>query len=208
MILPLKIPWYQKWQAEPLEAVYQSETKLWFIPDEANEELLNYERWFPVKNADLILPGPPILFSAPLTCQHCHYQTIVFGLGTDGAYTRSHSPDEWIYDFEWGHIGDIREVDKRLARQLKKHCPNYYPDREKYSRLSYWTNHCDHCGKQISEYFLNSYDNSTAFCPPDREAARNVDVIELEPECFTFYRATRSNYWGMYYLYVWANERN
>jgi hypothetical protein len=209
MPLSLNIPFFQRNEARQKGVQWDALNKTWYVPDEFNEALLRFEKWFAVEKPDLIIPGGPILISAPTNCPHCNRRTVVFGLGTAGAYTNQSLPSskEWVYDFEWGHIFGIREMDKGIQRVLKSECPNFYKDKSYLYGGKFWINHCDHCGRQISDDLLYRYNGSALFCPPDRAATIDIFTKDLEMDYFTCYRGTRNFYWDMYNLYNWVFDR-
>lgn len=204
MPLALNVPWYQNRQIRETDAQWDALNKTWYVPDDFCEEYHRYEKWFPLKRPDLIIPGGPILISSPADCPHCDKKTTVFGLGTDGGYTKPIWPpsEDWVYDFQWGFISSIKDMDNRIQTLLKKECPNFYKDNDMYGGR-YWINHCDRCGHQISDELLYTFDETGLFCPPDSASAKNISIKNIEMDFFTCYKASRNGYWDMHYLYMW-----
>jgi hypothetical protein len=209
MPLSLNVPFYQRHEARREGAQWDAQNRAWYVADEDQEEFWRFEKWFPIRNPDLIIPGGPILIWSTLPCPRCKQNTTVFSLGTDGAYTKPSWPSskEWIYDFEWGYILSIQEMDKQIQALLKRECPHFYKDKVDLHGGNYWINHCGHCGSQISDDLLYRFDHTGLFCPAVWGDTENIFIKNLELEYFTCYKADCDFYWDMYYLYMWVSDR-
>jgi hypothetical protein len=158
----------------------------------------------PLPNANIRAAGYCIAHTRA-ACPHCGCATLLSALVLEAGHeTREDDSDDWQPVGANAFIFNVAAVSAAVYTRLRKDAPNLRFVFHEPSGISYWANHCRHCGLSIGDDEVHGEPGIHGFVLCSEAHAAGVDLIEvcepfeasaggyaLEPEFFAFVRRVR-----------------
>ena len=134
-----------------------------------------------------------------IRCAKCEVVTTVFGLALPAGY-ESLQVDDDIPDDEsgpWEALGiaavlsNVEYLPETVAQRIRSVTQNFRLDLHSEGGVSFWMNHCEHCGAQMEEEELHG-DPGSPFAPVSDEGLEDIRSHEVR-EPFTAWAGVESH---------------
>ncbi len=182
MSLLLNVPEADKVQALAAGAVYNTDAKVWILPDASYGRLKEVEKWMLPENAYLILPETLLIARGKAVCPHCGHTNHVIAIGAERFYEKDiNERDEpvWLEQDFFILFHQITTISDNLSNLLEDSFPQFRPVQLDTDPQIYWYNHCEQCQRPISDERLMDEPCST-FHPTNREEAALITLKQAQ----------------------------
>jgi len=171
--IELKVPFADKDEAKRLGARWDSERKVWYVPDgvEANA----FSRWMQSEPDITVRSSSYFIAQTTKLCWRCSKSTSVFGFMLPVGHEsleyddEDEEPDTWYRHEEPTIVHYVNDLLPAVAARIKALTRHYRIDFSKTTKSSYWMNHCEHCGMKQGDFDM--------YCEP-RGAFYPMDEVD------------------------------
>jgi len=151
----LRVPINDKDDAKRLGARWDSQHKLWYVPERV--DVAHFKKWLPEPLQPNIRAPCYYLATSTRRCWRCQGLTHVFGIALPAEHEALIVEDDPVDDC-WqvggaptglSYIGNLPEP---VAAQLRRLAPRYRIDYSHTTQSFYWMNHCEHCEAKLGDF--------------------------------------------------------
>lgn len=172
--IDLVVPFAEKDKAKQLGARWDSERKLWYVPDGVSVSA--FEQWLSSKSSFHVRSNSYFIAQTTKLCWKCSKHTTVFGFilpaGHEmlGPNDEDDGQDMWHQYNEPAITSYITDLLPTVMVRIKLFSQHYRIDFSKTIQSSYWMNHCEHCGMKQGDFEMYC-EPQGAFFPVDEHTA-------------------------------------
>lgn len=196
--LDLQVAFTDKEQVKQLGARWDSEKKIWFIPDGVDTTL--FQKWLP-KKLDINIRSPSyFIIQSFSTCWVCGrvisvfafllpagHETIEFDedeIDTEQAALNDSKSSMWVTSLEPTIIHYVSYIPSVVAARMQKLTLHYRINFSKTTQSWYWMNHCEYCGMKQGDFEMFS-EPEGAFFPIYESDASKMTLHEIAEPIWT-----------------------
>lgn len=173
----LCVPYHQKDEAKKLGAKWDSEQKIWFVPD--GIDLSPFAKWLPSNDANPNIRSQSFYIAeSKRECWKCHQITRVFGFilpsGFEALWVGDKPEDDvWdVYD-EPTVLSYVTWLSEKPVNAMQSISKRYRVSFSKTTGSSYLANRCEHCDALQGDFeTIEEFDSSLS--PASPESAKKI----------------------------------
>ena len=170
----LEVPFAEKDKARNLGGRWLPQVKRWFVP--TGMDLEPFRAWLNPRTSDILhIPSDIYIAEGAKKCRKCHVANSVYAIGVKPADLTSIDDGEMPFIL----LDSVEQMPPALSQHLLKACPHYKRDYSKTANLTYYMNHCAHCGSSFGDFYLHNEPGGT-FCPTEKEEAAKIRLFSTE----------------------------
>lgn len=180
--IDLTVPFSEKDEAKKLGARWDSELKVWYVPD--GVDVNGFGRWLPSEPDICIRSTSYFIAQTTKPCWKCGECTSVYGFILPVGH-ESLEPDEdgdgpslWCRYDEMTIVLYVTDLLPSVVSRIKGLSKHYRVDFSNTTQSSYWMNHCEHCGMKQGDFEIYC-EPQGAFFPMDERAASRIILREF-----------------------------
>jgi uncharacterized protein DUF5710 len=153
--IDLRVPITEKDAAQRLGARWDSQNRIWYVPEGVDTEPLR--KWAPVPESPNIRAECWFLARSARQCWRCHASSSVFGIVLPEEcevliVEEDPEDDYWEEGAGLTTLSYVRYVAPSVANRLQDMAPLYRIDYSQTIHSFYWMNHCEHCGTKLGDH--------------------------------------------------------
>lgn len=181
----LQVPFEDKDKAKSLGAKWDAQRKKWYIPDGIEKQ--PFEKWLPKYETEFNLRAlsPFYLLKSKEPCWKCEHVSEVISFAAEGVEEENKLHAEFVTFFY------VALLPERLKVFVTEKYASYFLDYSNTTESYYYINHCQKCSASLGDFFMHN-EPGGAFFPLIKEAARDIELIELKDSGYVRLNASTS----------------
>jgi len=179
--IDLKVPFAEKDDAKRLGARWDTDRKVWYVPDGVNSVV--FGRWIQQEPDITVRSSTYFIAQTAKLCWKCGERTVVYGFVLPAGH-QTLEPDEdderdaWYRYDEPTIVHYVTDLLPAVEARIRAFSRYYRVDFSKTTQSSYWMNHCEQCGMKQGDFEMYC-EPQGAFFPIDMYAASQIVLYEF-----------------------------